>query len=183
MPFHRDVKLDAGKVQAMASQLQFAAQTRSFVCVSRESLLSRKLKPQVPAPHSQQHAHVHLESERWMGPQDLSGNPLACADSQLQCTEILCVSFCPKCPVQHRTCSIVSSAFTNGCGWVWLADRAIRDVCRRFTEITKGPQRPLKSCSSSSVSPHLFCLMKWTHVWPRTPRLSMLGALTIPCLI
>lgn len=75
MPFNRDVKLDAGKVEAMASQLQFAAQTRSFVCVSRESLLSRKLKPQVHALHGQQHVHVHLDSQRQLGLQEISGTP------------------------------------------------------------------------------------------------------------
>eukprot|EP00892_Ulva_mutabilis_P010317 jgi/Ulvmu1/7658/UM038_0087.1 len=46
MPFNRDVELNENRVEAMMAQLQNAAETRSFVCASREGLLSLKLKPQ-----------------------------------------------------------------------------------------------------------------------------------------
>lgn len=62
MPFNRDVKLNVGRVQAMAAQLQSAAQTRAFLCVSRESLLSRMLKPQVPFVADPMHSGLCVES-------------------------------------------------------------------------------------------------------------------------
>lgn len=47
MPFNRDVKLTEARVDAMTAQLRHAAHSRTFVCASRESLLSLKLKAQV----------------------------------------------------------------------------------------------------------------------------------------